>query len=71
MKIYIYLKEFDDDNKERLSCDVKVTTIKEAKKTFNKLIKQWKKNKPCIIIPGYAVAIASERIYSIVFDRET
>lgn len=69
MTITVYLRDLDEDNKST-SFELEPTTIREAEKIFNGLMQQWNSKKKGIVIPGYGVAIASDRIHSIIFNKD-
>lgn len=69
MMVDIYLKDLDGDNKN-ICFETNPTTIREAEKIFNGLMRQWNSKKKGVVIPGYGVAIASDRIHSIIFNKD-
>lgn len=69
MTVTIYLRDLGEDNKNT-SFELEPSTIREAEKIFNGLMRQWNSRKKGVVIPGYGVAIASDRIHSIIFNKD-
>ena len=69
MTVTVYLRELDEDNKNTYF-KMRPPTIRKAEKMFNSLMRQWNSKRKGVIIPNFGVAIASDRIYSIIFDKD-
>ena len=69
MTVTVYLKDLDKDN-NKTCVKMEPRSMRQAEKIFNGLMRQWNSRKKGVVIPGYGVAIASDRIHSIIFNKD-